>query len=85
MPRLHIDEKTSVPLFAVVSAILIGVSSVGGAFVWFAAISTKADIATAKNIEQDQSIRDIQGMLVDIRDRTIRTETSVNIILKKVK
>lgn len=79
-------------MFAVVSALIVGVSGFTSALLWVSSISAKADASIAQNLTQEERMNRQdnftarqQDLLIDIRDRGIRTEQSIEIILKRVK
>lgn len=69
-----IDEKTSIPLYAVLATIPFVVA----AAMWLASISATASNAEQVNAEQEEMINHNRELLVDIRERLIRIETKLN-------
>jgi hypothetical protein len=89
---MNLSEKTTVPLFAVISAVIVGFSSFTGAIVWVSGISSKADAAIQRNSEQEGRMTRIseamlrdRAIMLDTRDRTIRIEAAVETLLKRTK
>jgi hypothetical protein len=64
---VDIDEKTNIPLFAVI----IAVPFLVGAVLWLASVDSKASDAK-------EQINGIKEMLIDTHDRIIRIEEKVN-------
>lgn len=62
-----INEKTAIPLFAVVVALPFVV----GAIFWLASVDSKAT-------EAKEKLTGVESRLIDIRERLIRIEDKVN-------
>ena len=60
---MHIDEKTKVPLFAVLASVPI----IFGGILWLTSIDSKASGA-------QEELKGVKDMLRDVRERTIRIE-----------
>jgi hypothetical protein len=93
---MKLNEKTTVPLFAVIAAIAVGMSGVGGSLLFVAAISAKADAAHAKTDMVSERVDRIsqyvqegmksQGQKLDnLSDRSARMEEKIDILLKHLK
>jgi len=67
-----IDEKTNIPLFAVIGALPVAVGFVA----WLTIIYLKSDAATVQNERQDAKIEAQYLLLLDIRDRVIKIEAN---------
>lgn len=67
---VHITEKTTVPLFALLTGVPIAV----GFIFWLSVIYLKAEAAQNYNEKQDIKIEIQNTLLLDIRDRLIRIE-----------
>lgn len=74
-----IDEKTKVPLFAVLASIPILV----GGIIWLTAIYAQVVEATRINAVQDETLKDQGKILIDIQERVIRIEERVKHISKE--
>lgn len=61
-----IDDKTKIPLFAVICSLPFLV----GAIVWLTAIAAKADSA-------QEEIQGLKSLVLDIRERVIRIESGI--------
>lgn len=79
--KLDLNEKTSIPLFAVIGLLGFCISVCGGAFIFFASMTSDIAIAKAKNAEQDDRLnrqlegqKEIRTLLTEIRERVIRIE-----------
>lgn len=62
-----IDEKTKIPLFAVIGALLIGGPVLVGGIYWLSSIDQKASAS-------QQELNGLKPMVKDIEDRVIRIE-----------
>ena len=91
---MNLTNKTTVPLFALIGMLFTAASLVSGHFLWIAAIATRAEVAIAKNIEQDgrldrqnqfmqTQVMEQNKLLKEVGDRTARTETMVEILYKE--
>ena len=69
-----IDDKTSIPLFAVLAAAPVMV----GFIIWLSTIYSIASNAQQVNESQDRKIESSSKILVDIRERLIRIETKLD-------
>jgi Na+-translocating ferredoxin:NAD+ oxidoreductase RnfG subunit len=85
----HINERTTVPLFAVIGAALTGVAAYGGILIFVTSIGTKSDLAEAKNLQQDQrldnivtSIREQRQMLLEIKASASRSEGILEVLMQ---
>lgn len=65
-----IDDKTKIPLFAVVAAMPI----IFGGIFWMTIIYDGVVEATRVNIQQDQTLKEESKVLLDIQERVIRIE-----------
>ena len=69
----HIDEKTKVPLFAVV----ISIPFIFGGMLWLTSIDSKASQAKEQLQDAQVQMNAIRTTLDDVRDRVIRIEEKV--------
>lgn len=65
---MRLDERTSIPLFAVMATIPFIVAFIG----WMASVSSDATEAKAQ-------VTGVREMLMDVRERVIRIEEHVNL------
>lgn len=70
---MDISEKTKIPLFVVIGAIPI----LAAFTFWMSTIYIAGETANAVNLKQDEKIDNLNGILLDIRDRVIRIEERV--------
>jgi hypothetical protein len=82
---MNITEKTTVPLFVVIAAVVAGMSGIGGHLLWIAAISSKAESAAAENLIQNSHLIRQDSILLEIRDRGIRSEEKLDLLLREKK
>lgn len=64
---VNLNDRTTVPLFAVVIATLSAVGAYGGMLLFISAISAKVDVATAHNIQQDERTERIEQIIKEQR------------------
>ena len=69
-----LDETTSIPLFAVITAVPFAI----GFIIWLSTIYSVASNAQQTNKMQDVKIEQTRELLLDIRDRIIRIEEHLN-------
>lgn len=75
---MNINERTMVPLFAV----LIASTAVTAAVFWLAGVSSKASAAQAQSIENKDDIKGLAKDIGEIRASQIRIETKLGIEVK---
>lgn len=67
---MAINERTSVPLFAVLAAAGVCVPLIVGGVIWLATIDSKASAA-------QEEMKGLKGLMIDVRERVIRLETTI--------
>lgn len=70
---MQIDEKTNIPLFAVV----VSLPFLVGAILWLSSVDSKATEAKDKLSNVQDLLSGVQDKLTDIRERVIRIEDQV--------
>jgi hypothetical protein len=68
-----IDEKTHVPLFAV----LIALPAVTACVVWMADVNSRGEANAQRISEHERQLDSQMGILSEIRDRVIRIEEQI--------
>lgn len=69
---MNIDESTNIKLFAAIAAL----PAIATCVFWIAAIQLKAEAAERVNEKQDAKLETQMTLLLDIRDRIIRIEST---------